>query len=150
MSCSGEVCLMEEYDNDYISNMLGVLRPILMIDNAKIWREEEKIISQCALNDSYSFWKYHFDNNPVMPGSYMVEMLAQTAAFLLMVITGCREVPIIVSADKARFLREIKPNQLIEGVVFIKDTVGGYHTSKAKLICNGKTVCKAELVHYTK
>ena len=139
---------MVKYNEDYITNRLGVKRPVLLIEEAEI--VEQTIIGKMCVKEDLSFWKAHFEGNPTMPGTYMLEMLAQSGAFLDMELAKADTVPIITSITNVRFLREVKPNQEITSEVKIKDVNGAFYTTVGKVICQGKPVCKAELVHVVK
>ncbi len=141
---------MECYKGEFISKKTGVLKPILMIDEERIWFDTSKAISECIMDKSYPFWDYHFEGNPVMPGCYMIEMLAQSAAFFEMMLVGCENVPIITSVTNARFLREIKPGAKIFAEIELKKSTGNYYTTQGKIICEEKPACRAEMVHYIK
>ena len=139
---------MPIFDEKYINKRLGVSRPVLLIEQAEI--TEQTIIGKMFLKEDMFFWKAHFESNPTMPGTYMLEMLAQSGAFLDMELAQADTVPIITSITNVRFLREVKPNQEITSEVKVKDINGAFYTTTGKVICQGKTVCKAELVHVVK
>ena len=139
---------MASFDEKYINKRLGVSRPVLLIEQVEI--EEQMLTGKMFLKDDLFFWKAHFEGNPTMPGTYMLEMLAQSGAFLDMELAKADTVPIITSITNVRFLREVKPNQEITSEVKIKDINGAFYTTIGKVICQGKTVCKAELVHVVK
>ena len=139
---------MAVYKEEFITKRLGVKRPVLLIENADI--EEQSLVGKMFLKDDLFFWEAHFEGNPTMPGTYMLEMLAQSGAFLDMELAKADTVPIITSITNVRFLREVKPNQEIISEVKIKDINGSFYTTVGKVICQGKPVCKAELVHVVK
>ncbi len=139
---------MQQYSEYYISEKIGVKKPILLIDDLTI--DESKAVSKCILGAEYPFWNCHFIGNPVMPGTYMLEMIAQSAAFFEMEITGCSKVPIIISITNVRFLREVKPGQTVEAEIILKKISGKYYTINGKMNYAGKCACKAEMVHYIK
>ncbi len=141
---------MEIYSAVDITKQIGVAKPVLLIDEECIWLDEAKASSRCFLGDEYPFWKCHFIDNPVMPGTYMLEMMAQSAAVFDMLHSGCESVPIITSMTNIRFLKEISPGQEVQAEINLKQISGDYYTTKGKLVCKGKTVCKSEMVHYVK
>ncbi len=141
---------MECYSEECVSNAIGVKKPVLLIDEEQVFLDEARAESRCFLGEEYPFWGCHFVNNPVMPGTYMLEMLAQSAAFFEMKLTNCLKVPIITSITNVRFLRELKPGQVVVGEIGLKKKAGCYYTIQGKLICEEKLVCKAEMVHYIK
>ena len=143
---------MQIYSEKEITKMIGVAKPVLLIDEESISLGEGKAFSKCFLGYEYPFWKCHFVGNPVMPGTYMLEMMAQSAALFDMLHSGCTNVPIITSMTNIRFLLEVKPAQSVQVEIILKEISGDYYTTKGKMICigGGKTVCKTEMVHYIK
>ena len=135
------------YSEEYIVEKIGVKKPVLMIDSIDVDVIKRTAISMIYLNTNYFFWDCHFVAKPVMPGTYMVEMMAQSAAFLEMLITGCDVVPIISSISGVRFIREIIPNSLVNALIEIKDVFKNYYTSNCKVLCDDKLCAKAEIVH---
>jgi 3-hydroxyacyl-[acyl-carrier-protein] dehydratase len=55
----------------------------------------------------------HFPGNPVLPGVYLIEGLAQTAGVLLAETTARKRMALMVSVDRARFLAFARPGDLI-------------------------------------
>lgn len=139
---------MNNYNELYITQKLGVKRPVLLLEEAEI--DGQKLKGRMFLNENLFFWNAHFEGNPTMPGTYMLEMLAQSGAFLDMILANADSVPIITSITNVRFLREVKPNQEITSEMRIKDINGHFYTTTGKVICQGRTVCKAELLHVVK
>ena len=56
----------------------------------------------------------HFPGNPVLPGIYLLEGLAQTAGVLLAETTQGRRLALMVSVDRARFLAFARPGDRVE------------------------------------
>lgn len=131
-----------------ITSLLGVCKPILFIDKAEFFRDGQNLRSFFSLKPELFFWDFHFVNNPVMPGTFMLEMIAQSAALLDMLIANCDSVPIIVGLNNVRFLREIRPKSVLQAEIVVKSTKDKYYTTFGKIWCDNKPVCKAELVHY--
>jgi len=55
----------------------------------------------------------HFPGNPVLPGVYLLEGLAQTAGVLLSETTSGKRVALMVSVDRARFLAFARPGDQV-------------------------------------
>ena len=136
---------MKNYSEEYISNRLGIVKPVLMLESAEI--QDSSIKCSYDIGNSNAFIKCHFINNPVMPGTYLLEMLAQSGALLEMELLESDSVPIIVSITGVRFLREVRENQKLISEVEIKDIRNNYYITRGKIRCNGDLVCKAEIVH---
>jgi len=61
----------------------------------------------------------HFPGNPVLPGVYLVEGLAQTAGVLLWETSKHSRIAIMVSVDRARFVAFARPGDLVRFAVEI-------------------------------
>jgi 3-hydroxyacyl-[acyl-carrier-protein] dehydratase len=55
----------------------------------------------------------HFPGNPVLPGVYLLEGLAQTAGVLLHETTSGKRLALMVSVDRARFLAFARPGDQV-------------------------------------
>lgn len=129
-----------------IEQIISVKKPVLLIDVA-VWETGTQMIStELFLKRDLFFFEKHFG---VMPGTYLVEMLAQSSALLQMLNYNLDTVPIISGINGTRFVREVKPEDMLRAEVFIKKTVTPFITSSCKIKSAnaGKLICKAEIVH---
>lgn len=55
----------------------------------------------------------HFPGNPVLPGVYVLEGLAQTAGLLLWETTARSRIAVMVSVDRARFTAFARPGDVV-------------------------------------
>ena len=62
----------------------------------------------------------HFPGNPVLPGIYVLEGLAQTAGVLLTRSSAERKFALMVSIDRARFLSFARPGDVVRLAVAIE------------------------------
>ena len=56
----------------------------------------------------------HFPGNPVLPGVFLLEALAQTAGVLLWKSTGERRLALMASIDRARFVSFARPGDSLQ------------------------------------
>ncbi len=61
----------------------------------------------------------HFPGNPVLPGVYVLEGLAQTAGVLLWESAGRARLAVLVSVDRARFTSFARPGEVVRLAVDI-------------------------------
>ena len=86
--------------------------PYLMIDRV-LEQDKEHVIAVKNVTINEPFFQGHFPEpfQAIMPGTLILEAMAQTAAFLL---GGKSELGFLVRVDKARFRRKVIPgDQLI-------------------------------------
>ena len=55
----------------------------------------------------------HFPGNPVLPGVYLLEGLAQTAGVLLWETSGRARIAVMVSIERARFTSFARPSDVV-------------------------------------
>jgi 3-hydroxyacyl-[acyl-carrier-protein] dehydratase len=59
----------------------------------------------------------HFPGNPVLPGVYMLEGIAQTAGVLLFETSTHARIAVMVSVDRARFTSFARPGEVVRFAV---------------------------------
>jgi 3-hydroxyacyl-[acyl-carrier-protein] dehydratase len=62
----------------------------------------------------------HFPGNPVLPGVYVLEGLAQTAGVLLWETTDHARIALMTSVDRARFAGFARPGEVVQLAVEIE------------------------------
>lgn len=62
----------------------------------------------------------HFPGNPVLPGIYVVEGLAQTAGILLWETTDRQHIAVMTTVDRARFSSFARPGDLVQLAVEVE------------------------------
>ncbi len=69
---------------------------------------------------SEDVFEHHFPGNPIYPGIYIVEGVAQTAGYLLHESTDRTRVAILASIDRARFFAFVRPGDRLRFDVSIQ------------------------------
>ena len=89
--------------------------PMLLVDEVLEMEPETNIVSRFYVNPEREIFKGHFPGEPVLPGVYTVEIMAQTSDILIL---SCEryagKVPLFIGIDKVKFLSKIKPGDTIE------------------------------------
>jgi 3-hydroxyacyl-[acyl-carrier-protein] dehydratase len=75
-------------------------------------------VRSVALSDDV--FTEHFPGNPVLPGVYVLEGLAQTAGVLLWETTGHARVAVMTSVERARFVGFARPGEVVQLAVDIE------------------------------
>jgi 3-hydroxyacyl-[acyl-carrier-protein] dehydratase len=76
-------------------------------------------IKNVALSEDV--FDHHFPGNPVFPGVYLLEGLAQTAGVLLARSTSPQSFALMVSVDRARFSAFARPGDTVRFEVHIEE-----------------------------
>ena len=75
----------------------------------------ERIVSTFWVDPDREIFKGHFPGEPVLPGVYSVECMAQTADILLLSMDRyAGKVPLFLGINNVRFLRKILPGDTLE------------------------------------
>lgn len=69
---------------------------------------------------SEDVFEHHFPGNPIYPGIYIVEGIAQTAGYLLHETTDRSRVAVLASIDRARFFAFARPGDRLQFDVSIQ------------------------------
>lgn len=88
----------------------------------------------------------HFPGNPVLPGIYIIEGLAQTAGALLTCSTSNTRVAMMVSVDRARFTAFARPGDLLHLEVGIEQLEGDTARVLGRVRCGDQGVASARIL----
>ena len=96
-----------------VLDLLPLRFPYLMIDRV-LERTDDRAVA--IKNVSHNEWMFegHFPGRPVLPGTLLIEGMAQTAGLLISQLTGSDQaLGYLVGADNARFRRQVVPGDQI-------------------------------------
>ena len=96
-----------------VLDLLPLRFPYLMIDRV-LERTDDRAVA--IKNVSHNEWMFqgHFPGRPVLPGTLLIEGMAQTAGLLISQLTGSDQaLGYLVGADDARFRRQVVPGDQI-------------------------------------
>lgn len=99
-----------------IQRLLPIRFPFLMVDRLiEIGEDSVKALKNVTINEP--FFAGHFPNEPVMPGSLILEGMAQTAGLLLSALTKSGTTAAskgyLVGVDEARFRKKVVPGDTV-------------------------------------
>ena len=122
--------------------------PFLLIDRVLEFSKNEKLttLKNISMNE-YQF-QGHFPSEPVFPGVFIIENMAQSACFLLAKSAGeldNNKVYYLGKVNKVTFRTPVTPGDQIETTVEIIKQIGSMAMCKAVAKVNGKMVAKGEL-----
>ena len=98
-----------------IKKLIPHREPMLLVDEVEIIKPFSKAVGKKRINEDAHFFKGHFPKNPIMPGVFIIEALAQTAG--IVVSENLKQYTersvLFMSVSKAKFRKPILPNEKI-------------------------------------
>jgi 3-hydroxyacyl-[acyl-carrier-protein] dehydratase len=87
----------------------------------------------------------HFPDYPVLPGTMLVESIAQGAGFLLLVLLEYKKLPFLIQIDKAKLRTFVSPGENLRIECELVHEGSGYAVAKGQVLRDGKPIAHAEL-----
>ena len=85
----------------------------------------------------------HFPGNPVLPGVYLLEGLAQTAGVLIHRSTESRLIAVMVSIERARFTAFVRPGDQVRLEVELESLEGTVARARGTAMVGDRTAASA-------
>ena len=115
--------------------------PMLLITSVEELEPGKHISASFFVDPLREIFKGHFPDEPMLPGVYTVECMAQAADILLLsmdVYAGKK--PLFLGIDNVRFFKKILPGATIT----IEATIAKERREKAIATCSAKVYCGKE------
>ena len=101
--------------HEEVKNILPHRDPMLLIDTVQELIPGERVTASFRVDPDREIFRGHFPGDPVLPGVYSVECMAQTADILLLSSERyAGKIPLFLGINNVRFLRKILPGDTIE------------------------------------
>lgn len=116
--------------------------PILLVDQVNELTAGSEIEASVYIDPDWDIFRGHFPGKPILPGIYITECLAQTAAVLLL---SCSEhqgkLPLLFQVGQMRFLRTVTPGSEMQMIASVSADVGnGMYDCKVRAFVSEKKV----------
>jgi len=115
------------------------------VDRVEVTEPGVKAVGRKAVGFSEDFFTDHFPGNPVFPGVYLLEGMAQTAGALIGKHSEWEEFALMVSIDRARFLSFARPGDVVEYAVEVEERTGDLATVMARATLSDRKVAQARI-----
>ena len=116
--------------------------PMLLVDTVEEMVPGDHIVTTFFIDPDREIFRGHFPGEPVLPGVYSVECMAQSADFLLLSMERyAGKVPLFLGINNVRFLRKILPGDTIE----IHARLASERAEKAIATCSAEIYNHGEL-----
>lgn len=129
-------------DREEIMAVIPHRDPMLLVDAVEEMVPGEHITATFFVSPDREIFKGHFPSEPVLPGVYSVECMAQTADILLLSTQRyAGKIPLFLGINNVRFLRKILPGDTIE----IRAKLASERAEKAIATCSAEIYDRGEL-----
>ena len=129
-------------DHEAVMATIPHRAPMLLVDTVEDLEPGEHITAKFYVDPGREIFKGHFPGEPVLPGVYSVECMAQTADILLLSLPRyAGKIPLFLGIDKVRFRRKIIPGDTLE----IQAVMASERQEKAIATCSANVYVEGEL-----
>jgi len=116
--------------------------PMLLIDEVVEMVPEKSIVARFYVDPKRDIFKGHFPGDPVFPGVYTTECMAQAADILLLSMDRYKKkTPLFIGIDNVKFKSKIAPGDTIE----IHAKISMERQEKAIVTCSAEVFVRSEL-----
>lgn len=134
----------------FIQDIMKVLPhryPFLLVDRVEIVEDGEKGIGYKNVTINEPFFQGHFPGNPIMPGVLQIEVMAQTAGFVIANKGGALEEQgvLFMNVNNVKFRKPVVPGDCLEVHVEKVKEHRNVFVCAGKIFVEGKVVAEAEL-----
>lgn len=132
-------------NNEDVRKLLPHREPLLLVDEAVI--EEGCVAASVFVSPKWDVFRGHFPENPVLPGIYVTESMAQAADLLLLSEpSNTGKLPYFSSIRNMRFIRPVLPGtQLTLKAEITQDAGNGFYECAVSAEVAGRTAAKGSI-----
>lgn len=129
-------------DQEVIKKVIPHRDPMLLVTTVEDLEPGDSIKTTFFVDPSRDIFRGHFPEEPVLPGVYSVECMAQTADVLLLSTQRyAGKIPLFLGINNVRFLKKILPGDTIE----IQAKLTAERQEKAIATCSAEVYNHGEL-----
>ena len=129
-------------DQEAIKKVIPHRDPMLLVTTVEDLEPGNSIKTTFFVDPSRDIFRGHFPGEPVLPGVYSVECMAQTADVLLLSTQRyAGKIPLFLGINNVRFLKKILPGDTIE----IQAKLTAERQEKAIATCSAEVYNHGEL-----
>jgi 3-hydroxyacyl-[acyl-carrier-protein] dehydratase len=133
---------------DEITRLLPHRSPLLLVDRVTELEVGREIRAIKAISSLDPVFAGHFPGQPIFPGVYMIEGLAQTSALLTFKTYEARGVrfrneTLLTGVESVRFRRIVVPGDVLTYHVRLKRERGAFAWFEGEALVDGDMACEA-------
>ena len=115
---------------------------MLLVD--EVVQEEGAAIGHYHVRGDEFFLKGHFPGNPIVPGVFLCEMLAQSACVLLQDQMSGEKLPVYTGLNNVKFRSPVRPGDTVETRCRIKRAKHPFYFGEGTVTVDGRLCVSAE------
>lgn len=125
-----------------IKSILPQRDPILLVDQAEISADGTAVETSVYVDPNWDIFRGHFPGEPILPGIYITEAMAQAAAVMLLSHPEHHgKLPLLFQIGQMRFLRTVTPASTMQISASVSADVGnGMYDCKVRAVVNDQKV----------
>ncbi|PIE40927.1 MAG: 3-hydroxyacyl-[acyl-carrier-protein] dehydratase FabZ [Gammaproteobacteria bacterium] len=124
--------------------------PFLLIDRVEELVQGEHIVALKNVTINEPQFTGHFENNPIFPGVYLIEAMAQASGVLALKTSGekvkATKAYVLAGIDKTRFKRSVVPGDQLKIHSKVITCKRGIWKFRGEVKIDGETAASAELL----
>jgi 3-hydroxyacyl-[acyl-carrier-protein] dehydratase len=137
-------------DTQKIQQIIPHRYPLLLIDTVHQYVIGEQLTASKMLIEEDPVFQGHFPNDPIYPGVYYIEGIAQSGAVLAFLSVQAQKniepkFGVLASVEEARFRRPGRPGDRICYEVQVEKTRGPFYWFKGSAYIEGEIVAECKL-----
>jgi len=116
--------------------------PMLLVDEVLEIEYGDSIVAKFYISEDMDIFRGHFPDNPVFPGVYTIECMAQTSCILILSLEEYHgKLPLFLGVEKVSFKKMIKPGDEL----IIKSGIKKHNAEKAVISFASEVFVETEL-----
>ena len=121
-----------------------------MVDRVEaIDLERQTIRCLAHVPEKSTVFEGHFPGYPIMPGTLLVEAVAQAGGFLLMALDGYRHMPILIQVVKARIREAVEPGSVLQIEANVQQISSGIAAIEGRIFLEDRRAAECEIRYRT-
>jgi 3-hydroxyacyl-[acyl-carrier-protein] dehydratase len=119
--------------------------PFLLIDEI-VEQTDDRIVCRKTFAAENWFFSGHYPDYPLVPGVLLCEAAMQAGAMLLSRLSdgGADKMPVVTRMNDIRFKRIVRPDEIIEIEVQLREKLADAFFFDAKVTCGGKLAVRLD------